>query len=376
MALNKILQGMLNDFKKDYIFESLGISKEFEYMVNYLLVTKFHPDAFNDIGDLGGVVVDEKSQFGLDAIAFIINGNLVLSKDDISIYAKSKKLDVDILFIQTKTEEKCDTGDLLKTIQATKNFLTNFDSITEKNENILNAKDIYDELFNFENYRYCTSKSPRCHIYYVTAANEWDKMLVDSICTSSKKDIISAISDIKNVDIQVMGREYIMDSYNERKNSIAVQINLKNCITLEQIDGVKEAYIGYLTGADYLKIICDKNGDLRRRIFYENVRDYQGVENSVNKEIRNTINVQNTRGRFVLLNNGVTIITRSVTSLGANVYELSDFQIVNGCQTSNEIFNCKEYASEIFVPIKIIYTTNPEVINHIVKATNRQSPVP
>lgn len=376
MALNKILQGMLNNFKEDYIFETLEASKEFEYMVNYLLVTKFHPDAFNDKGDLQMVAVDEKSQFGLDAIAFIVNGNLVLSKNDISLYAKSKKLDVDILFIQTKTEDKCDTGDLLKTVQATKNFLSNFDSITEKNDNILNAKDIYDELFKFDNYRYCTSQSPKCHIYYVTAANEWNKELVNSICNSACTEIMSTINDIRKADIQVLGREYIMDAYNERKNRIAVQINLKNCITLEQIDGIKEAYIGYLTGKDYLKIICDKNGDLRRRIFYDNVRDYQGIENSINKEIRNTIASKHTRGQFVLLNNGVTIITRSVTSLGANVYELSDFQIVNGCQTSNEIFNCKEHASEIFIPVKIIYTSDADIISHIVKATNRQSPVP
>lgn len=105
MALNKILQGMLDDFKKDYIFEDLELSKEFEYFVNYLIISKYHPDAFSDKGDMDRVIVDEKSQFGLDAIAFIVNGNLVLGKDDILQYAKSKKLDVDILFIQTKTEE-------------------------------------------------------------------------------------------------------------------------------------------------------------------------------------------------------------------------------------------------------------------------------
>lgn len=376
MALNKILQGMLDDFKRGSIFEKIELPRAYEYFVNYLIISKFHPDAFNDKGDLDRVIVDEKSQFGLDAIAFIVNGNLVMSKEDISIYAKSNKLDVDILFIQTKTEEKCDTGDLLKTIQATKHFLNNFDAITEKNSNILNAKEIYEELFDFENYRHCTSQSPKCHIYFVTAANEWDKSLVNNLCTNSANEITSMISDIKSVDIQVLGREYIMDAYSEIKNRISVQINLKNCITLDRIDGVKEAYIGYLTGDDYLKIICDKNGDIRRRIFYENVRDYQGIENSVNKEIRATISAKKTRGQFILLNNGVTIITKSVTSLGANSYELSDFQIVNGCQTSNEIFNCKNYASDILVPIKIIYTTDADIISSIVKATNRQSPVP
>lgn len=287
-----------------------------------------------------------------------------------------KKLDVDILFIQTKTEEKCDTGNLLKTIQATKNFLENFEAITEKNSNVLNAKEIYDELFKYENFRLCTSQSPKCHIFYVTAANERDGGLVKSICESNEKELSSSMKDIKSVDIQVLGREYVMETYSEVKNNITVQINLKNSITLDKIEGVKEAYIGYLTGNDYLKIICDNTGDLRRRIFYENVRDYQGTENNVNKEIRSTIANENTRGQFILLNNGVTIITKSVTSLGANMYELADFQIVNGCQTSNEIFNCKEFASDILVPVKIIYTTDSDIISSIVKATNRQSPVP
>lgn len=376
MALNKILEGMLKKFKKDYLLEDLDTPKAFEHFVNYLIVSKYQPDAFNDRGDLDSIVVDQKSQFGLDAIAFIVNGNLVFGKDDIATYAKSKKLDVNIIFIQTKTEEKCDSGDLLKLIQATKNFLTNFEAITERNETIINAKEIYDELFKYENYKLCTSQSPSCHIYYVTAAKDWDKQLITDICNTNKQDIRNTVNDIRDVDIQIFGSEYLMSAYNETQNNVSVRVNLRNCITLERIEGIKEAYIGYLTGNDYLKIICDDNDDLRRRIFYENVRDYQGIENKVNKEIRNTIQTPQIRGQFVLLNNGVTIITKSVTALGAGEFELSNFQIVNGCQTSNEIYNCREYAHNIFVPVKIIYTTDMDIISSIVKATNRQTPVP
>ncbi|MCQ2081354.1 MAG: AIPR family protein [Lachnospiraceae bacterium] len=377
MALGKIIEGMLNDFCKDYIIDDLALDKAFEYFVNYLVVSKFHPDAFSgDKGDLERLVVDEKSQFGLDAIAFIVNGNLVLSKEDIDIYTKSKQLDVDIVFIQTKTEEKCETGDLLKTIQATKTFLEDFDSISEVNSNILNAKEIYDAIFNYENYRYCTSKSPKCFIYYATVASDWDKKLINTICQSSISEMKTVLKDIKNFEIQVIGRNYIMDAYNEIQNSVSAKVNLKNCIILDKIQEVKEAYIGYLTGDDYLNIICDSNGDIRRRIFYENVRDYQGEDNGVNSEIRKTISEKSLQDKFVLLNNGVTIIAKSVVSLGANEYELADFQIVNGCQTSNEIFNCKVSASSIFVPVKIIYTTDADLISNIVKSTNRQSPVP
>lgn len=378
MALNKILSGMLRDFKKKFSLNDIEEeSKVFEYLVNYLMVSMYHPDAFSDRGDFDNLVVDEKGQFGLDAVAIIVNGNLVLSKEDIVTYAKSKYLDVDILFIQSKTEEKCDSGDLLKTIQATKNFFEDFDKITEKNENIYNAKEIVDEIFEYDNFKYCLNNSPKCHIYYACAASQWDESLIDDICESNVREIKNLKDgDIKDAEIKIIDRNYLIRAYTEIQNHISVKIHFKNCLTLDKIKGVNEAYIGYLSGEEYLKIIMNSEGKLQRRIFYENVRDYQGTDNSVNKEISNTIKKEDTRDQFVLLNNGVTVITRVLNSLGGNVYELSDFQIVNGCQTSNEIFNLKDYVRDIIVPVKIIYTTDSEIISSIVRATNRQSPVP
>lgn len=376
MALGKVLEGILKDFSDDYNTNDLCLEKQYEYLVNYLLVTKYHPDAINDKSDLEGLVVDEKSQFGLDAIAFIINNNLVLGIDDIDTYAMSRSLDVEVVFIQTKTEEKCNLGDLLKTIQAAKNFMIGSSDLGEPNINMTNAKKIYKHLFEYDIYKHNTGNSPRCHIFYVTAAKEWNKKQVIDLCGSNESEMKKIISDIKDVKIDVLGRDYVIDAYNERKNRVNVSINLKNCIALEKIEDVKESYIGFLTGKDYLKIIVDKNGDLRRRIFYENVRDYQGVDNHVNQDIRETISNQKTRDKFVLLNNGVTIITKSLIPQGSYQFEISDFQIVNGCQTSNEIYNCKDNVDSIYVPVKIIYTTNSDLIGSIVKSTNRQSPVP
>lgn len=62
MALGKVLKGMLADFSKDYISDELQENRAFEYFINYLIVSKFHPDAFNDDkGDLDRLVVDEKA---------------------------------------------------------------------------------------------------------------------------------------------------------------------------------------------------------------------------------------------------------------------------------------------------------------------------
>ena len=47
MALNKILQGMVSDFKNKYALDGEP-SKIFEHLANYITVTKFHPEAFCD----------------------------------------------------------------------------------------------------------------------------------------------------------------------------------------------------------------------------------------------------------------------------------------------------------------------------------------
>lgn len=373
MALNKILQGMVEDFKKKYSLDG-DTSKAFEHLANYITVTKFHPEAFCDKGDFEQLIVDEKGLFGIDGIAFVVNGNLVTSKDDIADYAKSKYLDVQILIMQAKIEEKCDTGDLLKTISATKSFLGDHSLLTERTPQLINAFEIYDELFKYA--KYFNTTSPQCYINFVTAARSWDKTLVASIVTAAEREIMSVYPEIKLAKISVLGSDYVIDTYSELENSIDIQINFKNYLSFDKINEVEQSYLGYLPGDEYLKIIVDKHGDIRTRVFYENVRDYQGESNPVNKEIAHTLNSAALRDKFVLLNNGITIVTKHFKSLGSNMFELREFQVVNGCQTSHEIYAARSNASDILVPVKIIHTTDSDVISMIVKSTNRQTPVP
>ena len=364
---------MVEDFKKKYSLDG-DTSKAFEHLANYITVTKFHPEAFCDKGDFEQLIVDEKGLFGIDGIAFVVNGNLVTSKDDIADYAKSKYLDVQILIMQAKIEEKCDTGDLLKTISATKSFLGDHSLLTERTPQLINAFEIYDELFKYA--KYFNTTSPQCYINFVTAARSWDKTLVASIVTAAEREIMSVYPEIKLAKISVLGSDYVIDTYSELENSIDIQINFKNYLSFDKINEVEQSYLGYLPGDEYLKIIVDKHGDIRTRVFYENVRDYQGESNPVNKEIAHTLNSAALRDKFVLLNNGITIVTKHFKSLGSNMFELREFQVVNGCQTSHEIYAARSNASDILVPVKIIHTTDSDVISMIVKSTNRQTPVP
>ena len=59
-----------------------------------------------------------------------------------------------------------------------------------------------------------------------------------------------------------------------------------------------------------------------------------------------------------------------------NKFVMSDFQIVNGCQTSHVIFNEREQLTDmVYVPVKIVATEDEDIVNAIVTATNRQTQV-
>jgi hypothetical protein len=76
-----------------------------------------------------------------------------------------------------------------------------------------------------------------------------------------------------------------------------------------------------------------------------------------------------------LLNNGVTIVADKIQQTGSK-FLLENYQIVNGCQTSHAIYNNKNKITiPIAIPVRLIATTDQEIKNRIIKATNRQIPI-
>lgn len=125
---------------------------------------------------------------------------------------------------------------------------------------------------------------------------------------------------------------------------------------------------------EFKKIIVDEN-DRIQNVFEDNVRDFQGDSNDVNKRILSTITGESVY-LFSVLNNGVTIVTNSLNNTG-DTFTIKDYQIVNGCQTSNVMYNNRtsENIDEIHSPIKIRATENEDIKNQITFATNSQTQI-
>lgn len=144
--------------------------------------------------------------------------------------------------------------------------------------------------------------------------------------------------------------------------------------------GTKKDYIALVNLGTYYKFITDDSGALRKYIFESNVRDYQG-HNNVNNEIRETL-ISETQEDFWWLNNGVTVIAEDVSQSTPKQLLIINPEIVNGLQTSNEIyFHFKEHPELVEqerrnVLLRIIVPDDEGSRDRIILATNSQTTIP
>ncbi len=120
----------------------------------------------------------------------------------------------------------------------------------------------------------------------------------------------------------------------------------------------------------------DDSGEIRRSVFEDNVRDFQGADAPVNSRIRETLR-SDARDHFPVLNNGVTVVVRDLR-VTANTFRLADYQVVNGAQTSNVLFANRDVlagSDDVLVPTRLIQTDDEDLITAIVTATNSQTQV-
>ncbi len=375
---NKILLGIMDEFSKDFQFSDVEESKVFERLVNYVTLSKYDPDAYNDVSVFDLVDVDKSSTYGIDTFALFVNDTIITDKELISNFAQAKRLDSRLVFIQTKRSTAFDTGEFLKFTSAIKNFLSETPEI-QYSEELASAKELLAELLLPEHARILSKKRPICEIYFATSGTRTEESSISGFIKQQEREIQEANPELDSVTIKVIDANYIIDSYDEIENKSTVKIHFEKNISCGKIDGVMQSFIGYLPIGEFLKLITGADGNIRKNLFYENVRDFQGHSNSVNSEIADTLKDPGKVDKFLLLNNGVTVVAKEFTNILSSDYEISDYYIVNGCQTSNVLFHHSSDVSDqssLYVPIKIVHTTDNNVIASLIRSTNRQTPVP
>lgn len=139
-----------------------------------------------------------------------------------------------------------------------------------------------------------------------------------------------------------------------------------------------EGFVCLVRLSDYFDLIRDPNtGRLDAALFEANVREHEG-ETDVNSDILTSLRDESNSFDFWWLNNGVTIVAEDIQGAGKRLTLISP-QVVNGLQTSTEIFNYFESAEQVdnrLLLVRVVKAADSGLRDKIVKATNSQNELP
>jgi hypothetical protein len=369
--MDPIIKSRFEQFREKMDVKDIKEGLAFEQFVNYSLLIGHQPDAFSGDNELFDAVnVGGPNDMGIDGIAVKVNGLLIRSLEEIKdLIEKMHRIDVEFIFIQSKATEHFEKGEFLKFASGIKEFLseTQKQPTTEKIQQIIKIKDyLMDE---------CLSKfndNPNIRLYYVVMGKWHNDPQLTSVADNFKREIES-LNAYNEIIINFIDSKQFSTILNSNENKFEVQINTLQIMPLLETDDVDNSCILLCKACELNKILMTPDKLIRKSLFYDNVRDYQG-DNSINKEIAKTIISE--PQKFALFNNGITIVCEMFNQSNTKIL-IKNPQIVNGCQTSHVIFNNskndKELSSKIPVVVKLIATKNDEITNQIVRSTNRQN---
>ena len=355
----------MESFLTSQQIEEKDQSKQFEMFASYCAVEQHYTETYN----LSDIITAEGGDCGIDAIAIIINGTMITSEEEVDdlIDLNKQISEINFIFIQAKTSSSFDYGDIGTFGAGVKDFFSDRPQMV-RNSSVQEKSKIVEYVFSKATY---IKKKPICYLYFITNGKWVDDQNCVARMDIAKNDLMdmNIFAEVKYIAV---GADLLQKLYRNTIDVIETEINFDNKILLPDIQNVTQSYLGFIDYQEYLKLISDDKGEIRKSVFYDNVRDYQG-DNAVNHEMAET--VCGDPSKFVLFNNGVTVICKKLACI-RNKFTLTDYQIVNGCQTSHVLFNNRGSIVEgLQIPIKLIETENDETVNQIIKATNRQTQV-
>lgn len=363
--MDRVTESLLDEFCTEHELTGLAQDKAFEHFVCFVTVGRHYSDTF----DTEDIVLGAGGDTGIDGIAVIVNGELISDVEDLDDTQDAAELDVTFIFVQADRGTGFDAAKIGSFGFGVTDFFSETPSLP-RNEKVKTAAEIMSAIYA----RSSKFKrgNPTCRLYFATTGRWTDDSNLEARREAVVADLVST-NLFRDVTFTPLGAEGLQRLYRQTKNAIAREFLFENRVVVPEIPGITQAYLGFLPVPEFLKIISDDSEEMIGSLFYSNPRDWQDY-NEVNSEIKTTL-LSEGKNRFVLMNNGITIIARDVRPTG-NKFVIEDYQIVNGCQTSHVLYEQADKNDKtVMVPVRLIGTQDESIINAIIRATNRQTEV-
>ncbi|WP_136192835.1 AIPR family protein [Actinomyces procaprae] len=377
--MHTLTEKRVNKFARDFGFEG-DLDSIFEL---YVAATYLYRQTKDDVSLIQDAVTGGKSDEGIDIAAVIVNGQIVHEPSDIDdLVGEQPSNTAQVVFIQAKTSERYDTkliAKFLHGVEIVTRYAMHPDSVNLPTQ-LVDVAILIDRIAEHGD-KFQEVRIP-CKLYYVTTSSHRGEQAEKEL---QVQQALKRINDLgmysPNLTLNLHGYEQLAEKQKERQGPQRVKFTFERRQTIPTTDGVDEAYIGLIT-AQQLKALLMDGEDVRPGIFDDNVRLHLGANNPVNQRISETLYSQH-RGQFPFLNNGLTVIATKLETQGDN-FLASGYQIVNGGQTSHQIMQWmgskevredESLLSSLWIPIKIISSTDPDVRSRVTVATNLQTAI-
>lgn len=319
--------------------------------------------------ELENGIVDGSDDGGIDGFYIFVNGVPIIDSSDF-LWPK-RNAELEIYIITCKHHDTYELGPL-ESLDSSLSEIFDLRLATSKFKSKLNARILKKRKSLIEAYRKVAHILSKCSVNIIyTSRGDSSQVAADIVAKGRKiENTCSTLFLDCDVKTSFWGASELIKQYRKKRNAPVI-LNTIKCFQN------KTDFVALVSLNDYFQFVTDENRKLKRFYFEENVRDYLGG-NRTNIDIYCTLADQKSPD-FWLLNNGITILVSKAVLYDGQL-EIENVQIVNGLQTTNTIYqyysNGNADKAGRCLLVKIICSTEENIRNQIIQATNNQSAIP
>lgn len=378
MAMNPVISAQLREFASSNSLSSHSEDIQFEIYSIFAIMN-------GQIGEnIDAYDVHLKgTEFGLDGVAIVVQGEIVRDRKEAEEKISSiKNPSIEFVFFQSKTSTSFDYGEISKFFDGVAGFFVG---------ELGGESDALDDLIDAMRAIYekgVSKRNPKISCYYIATGNYDASIRIERLRSAFRARLEGMnIFDSRSIQIEMIGARELQRFYRAATTAVEVEIEFPRNVVMPSNDHVDEAYIGYIDALNLLKLFVWEHDEgqlyINRAVFFDNIRDYD-PGSKINMTIKDAVSKYG-GGDFVFRNNGITVVSKSIDRTGDR-FRLEDYQIVNGCQTSNVIYDlvygvdAEAPHSELLkeslqVPFRLIGSKDDDFVSSIIVGTNKQNPV-
>ncbi|WP_233890097.1 AIPR family protein [Paraburkholderia flagellata] len=365
--MHRIVKAHLESFVTSFGLEADEEAVQFEKFATHCVLSSRFSATF-DLDDVSTGPGDE----GIDGVAVVIDEMVTASVEEAqAIFASQRRNhDVDVLFVQAKRSESFDLGEFLKFKEGILRFATQT-PYAATDAVLSEARQMFDVVL--KEVPKVRNGKPSLTARFVTTG-QYQKPAALETALSDFLTQLAALGLFHDIDVRFIDRDELTRLWVGTYSGTNASLPAFSTAALPNIAGIDEAYLAVVRASDFVNnLLMTEDGNLRTQVFEENVRSFLGHDNPVNQSIAATLE-SDAASRFPVLNNGITIVSPDVKLQGTTLH-LTNYQIVNGCQTSNVLFENRDLLGDVMVNIKVVKTQLEDVFSELVRATNSQTRV-